>query len=492
MRPPAPFTFVFLLALAACGDDPIVPGDEPGISFPVGTNVSDTIGATPVQAVAVQVRGGDGGVAANEVVRVEAIRDSSVYHEMLAASLGSNLFESFLADTTDEKGMVHFRVRMGRRAGPARLVVTVPALGLQDTARFEILPGAPASFQGIPIDKGIPIGGTLSLDIGVADRHGNPRTDPVTYSGASAAGSVAGNVVTGKAFGNVTVVVTAGSLSTEAVIPVVPVASVAFNIYSAGSYGDTSAVYTANLDGSDARRVATSVAPLSAFGWRTSAWLSSTRLIYSDGALDYPRSLYVLDLTTGESTHLLPPEQQMEMQQQPSVSHDGSWIFFSGGTRWDYSIYRVRANGEDLQRISPEGAGHLTPAPAPDGTKVAYAAGAWERGFEIIDLATEEVRHIPVRGDHPRWSPDGNQIAYVSSDSNLRLINPDGMGDRSLAQAIFFVGGIDWSPDGAYIMGTDGTRLIIVETATGELVTVSVPGLGDGVMVSPVWRPETP
>lgn len=170
---------------------------------------------------------------------------------------------------------------------------------------------------------------------------------------------------------------------------------------------------------------------------------------------------------------------------EPGISfHEGYWI------------YRVRTNGEGLQRISPEGAplSHWTPAPSPDGSKVAYAAqGAWEGGFEIMDIATGEVQNIPASGEHPRWSPDGSQIAYVSYHGDLRSVRPDGTGDRLLtSEAQRFSGGIDWSPDGAYVVAeANGGRLTIVEVATGKAVSVAIPGV-EGIMSSPVWRPEAP
>lgn len=149
MRPLVILALVWLLIFVACGDDPTAPGDRPGISFPVGTNVSDTIDSTPVQAVRVQVRGPDGRVAANAVVRVEAVRDSLLRYEMLAAGLDARLYDTFLADTTDGEGVINFRVRMGRKAGTGRLLVTVPTLGLQDTA-FSHLHGQPGRIRPYP------------------------------------------------------------------------------------------------------------------------------------------------------------------------------------------------------------------------------------------------------------------------------------------------------------------------------------------------------
>ncbi len=47
----------------------------------------------------------------------------------------------------------------------------------------------------------------------------------------------------------------------------------------------------------------------------------------------------------------------------------------------------------------------------------------------------------------PEWSPDGNQIAYLQDDGELRIVNADGTGDHLVAT---IPGGtdFDWSPDG--------------------------------------------
>lgn len=493
MRTPAPIAFAALIALAACGDDPVVPGGPPGISFPRGANLSDTVDAVPVQALRVQVRGDDGRPAAHEIVRFEAVKGPLEQPEMQVAALSSRHFEAMMTDSTDEEGVVHVQVRMGRTAGTGRLLVTVPTLGLQDTARFEIRPGAAAALQGAATDAALPIGGMLALNMHVTDRYGNVRSDPVTYASSSPAVSVSGGVVTGRAFGNASVSASAGSLNAQVILQVVPVGSIAFNVYPDLS-GKLSAIYTSHLDGSEVTLRAHTAAGAGSWpGPMTPTWLSATELIYSDEVTSH-RPLHLLDLTTGTSRRFLAPGQQMQIEHHPQVTSEGNWLFFSGGTDRGYWLYRVRDNGEELQRISPVDAelSHWTPAPSPDGTRVAYTAqGAWEGGFEIMDLTTGQVRHIPVEGELPSWSPDGEQIAYLSGN-DLRSVKPDGTGDRSLtAQPHRFSGRIGWSPDGAYLVTTvDFTRLGIIEFATGEVVSVKM--LGDVTFASPVWRPEAP
>lgn len=494
MRIPAPLSLAVLLALVACGDDPVAPGGSPGISFPVGANVSDTIDATPVQALRVQVRGADGRPARNEVVRVEGVPDNVGSYEMLVGRLGGGYYQPLLADTTDEDGVIHVQVRMGPTTGLARLLVTAPALGLQDTARFDILPGAAAEIQLMTTGSTIPVGGTLALDARVADRRGNPRSDAVQYASSNSAASVSGNVVTALAFGNATISVNAGNLSAVVVVGIVPVGSIAFNVRPAHT-GQISTIYTANLDGSELVQRATTAAGVGYFGTMTPAWLSSTQLLYTDEGSG-GRPLYRLNMESGQSTRFLPPAEQMEIEQHPRVSRDGKWVVFSGGTYQGYWLYRVRVTGEDFQRLSPQNLplSHWMPAPSPDASQIAYGVqGAEEGGFEVMDLNGGGVRHIAVHGELPSWSPDGREIAYLSEHAQLRIVNADGTGDRPLAsESHRFGGGIDWSPDGAYIVAAaDAWQLAIVEVATGEVVTVAIPGI-EGYLGFPVWRPDAP
>ena len=137
-----------VLALAAAGCDggggPSGPEPKPGIGFVAGASVTDTALARPLQALIVEVRGDDGKPIPGLVVRFEGVphKSSSVYNQELEAYVGrveDNRILAFIADTTDAQGRVQALVQLGRIAGPARIAVTVPTLGMQDTFSIPVL-----------------------------------------------------------------------------------------------------------------------------------------------------------------------------------------------------------------------------------------------------------------------------------------------------------------------------------------------------------------
>jgi len=101
------------------------------------------------------------------------------------------------------------------------------------------------------------------------------------------------------------------------------------------------------------------------------------------------------------------------------------------------------------------------PQVAPDGTRVAYVVAA-------RDLATDKTNSdlwlVPIKGGeprrlttapgadtHPRWSPDGKQIAFVSNrggSAQVWLLPVDGGEARQLTKLPVDVAGPIWSPKG--------------------------------------------
>jgi Tol biopolymer transport system component len=124
-------------------------------------------------------------------------------------------------------------------------------------------------------------------------------------------------------------------------------------------------------------------------------------------------------------------------------------------------------------------------APSPDGRWLSYVTSNQDLG--LYNLLTGEKRlltHNPsgVRqgAEESIWSPDGKQIAYgwdcASMDCvELRLIRPDGSGDRLLYrdEKLSWIMPFDWSPDGesisvalTYKEGHHALALVQVQSAT--------------------------
>lgn len=146
------------------------------------------------------------------------------------------------------------------------------------------------------------------------------------------------------------------------------------------------------------------------------------------------------------------------------------------------------------------------PAWAPDGTQIAYIRldpFAGGPTINVIGLEGGESTEVAEDASAPRWSPDGDRIAFMSVDggmnqltapppSELRVVNADGTGLATLADASPYAGPPAWSPDGASIAVTGGSEtestIDVVDVGSGAVTTLA--GMEDAILVEPAWAPD--
>jgi Tol biopolymer transport system component len=130
-------------------------------------------------------------------------------------------------------------------------------------------------------------------------------------------------------------------------------------------------------------------------------------------------------------------------------------------------IARARSDGTGYQLLPMIAASQ--PAPSPDGSRVAFSAGAG--AVRVFDIGTSTVSTWSVAGLTPAWSPDGTRIAYRTNDG-VSIVNADGSGDHVLTTLVAFAP-LSWSPDSRWVIVPRGVGAALVDASTGSVVPLA-------------------
>jgi len=291
-----------------------------------GCNVTDTAAALLKSALVVEVRDSSGAIPPQgTVVRFATVVKSDALPEVLLLNpqLPSN-FDMIYDAQTDAAGRAGVIVRLGLSAGPARLTVSAASIGVQDTVRYTVLPGNVAGVRMSPSDTTLYTGRNFTFRGVAVDAHGNPRTDPVTYTGSAPGVSVSNaGLVSVSAIGRYTVTGAAGGASGSAGISVPPQGTIAADDELPGRGHE---IVTVALDGSDFR----SLTSVSVGGMSPQPrWIPGTnRIIYSTFAGMY-QLLRVVDQDGTVTPFIASPPATMTHQAEPAPSPNAPVVDFS-------------------------------------------------------------------------------------------------------------------------------------------------------------------
>lgn len=105
------------------------------------------------------------------------------------------------------------------------------------------------------------------------------------------------------------------------------------------------------------------------------------------------------------------------------------------------------------------------PQISPDGARIVYSrrwvdanADRWDSALWIMNADGGENRFL-AKGSSPRWSPDGNRIAFLASDEEgrlqifVRFLGPSG-GTTQITRVPHAPANLAWSPDSNFIAFT--------------------------------------
>lgn len=189
----------------------------------------------------------------------------------------------------------------------------------------------------------------------------------------------------------------------------------------------------------------------------------------------------------------------------PSFSPDGKQLAFTRGTSeyddtggfFTQSIVASNADGTGVRDLTDGRHLDLEPAWSPEGDVMAFTRG---------DLYPDGPRHqaglmlVPADGGEPEllfarkgiepsapeWSPDGDQIAFVSNE-RIHVINEDGSGLRKVAAGVRVHSTVSWSSDGQTLAfaGSEGIYTLTLEDPNPRLWKS-----GSQFQYSPEFSPE--
>lgn len=482
----------------ACSVDIGAPNKVPRIGVVSDITRSDTIDAEPGKPIVIAISDSSGSLRRDVTVNIAGTHTANGDMGMLVIDQngGANSATSLVSS-----GQATFKVLFGRTAGQWPIIITVPDLKFADTLWFTVKPGAPAYVTLRPSESTVVVGGTYQQSAIVIDRGGNqPNPAPaLTFSTVDPAIRVAANgVVTGVAYGRAGVRVRSGILNETAMVSVVPTGRLAAIAALPGATTDP-AIIVLGTDASGPRRYPE---PQDA---SAPAWTADATTIYYVGTsrvANPTQRIYSLALSDGAVSPLISDTVSALSGAKlisPAVSFDGAWVYFAtqivqtGPTAGE--IWRVHQDGSGVERLvtgAVAGSPYVvrtSPSPSPDGTRLAYvektiSPTTTANDIKILNLQSGNTLTISGSGaDEVRWSPTGAQLA-TKGGAGLYVVNADGSALTQLIPLVGPFGGLDWSPDGRWLLANLNGRATILEPTTGLQLPLNI----QGAIVS--WSPR--
>ncbi|HMU62867.1 MAG TPA: hypothetical protein PKA66_13875 [Gemmatimonadales bacterium] len=378
------------------------------------------------------------------------------------------------------------------------MLAEATAHGLSATASFATTVGQPASVRAPTRDTALRVGAGFRLRPRVFDLGGNPRADAVavtTLSGGSSIQVVDGDSLLATTIGRVAVRSSAFGLADTMWISVVPTGTLAaYSIGPSTANDDQLAVF--DTDGRDWRVLHTL---LFHYNFEPAVdWEPDGNAVAFQDAVGGLARLFRANMT-GTVTPLLSDANRQAEDQVPRYSRDGAWVYYTGVlTPWssEASLFRASQVGGGVERLTLSPSIYTTdaePDASPDGTRVVFVTdrpdfnpgGGNDFDLAILNLADSAITVLSLPARTPRWSPVGDQIAFISG-GQVWLVSPDGSNLTQLTSGTeTYRPGLSWAPDAQWLVAATESGIRVIEVQTG----LTLPLAFTRYFVSPSWRP---
>ena len=157
----------------------------------------------------------------------------------------------------------------------------------------------------------------------------------------------------------------------------------------------------------------------------------------------------------------------------PVWSPDDKQLAFSGTRGGISDIYVVNSDGKNLRQLTNDKYGDLQPAWSPDGRRIAFASdrspetdmailkiAKWH--ITVMDAQSGAIEVLPGQDGlnlNPQWSPDGQELAFISDRTGIPNVFLYNFANRQHYQITNVLGGVtaitEYSPAITWARGAD-------------------------------------
>ena len=169
----------------------------------------------------------------------------------------------------------------------------------------------------------------------------------------------------------------------------------------------------------------------------------------------------------------------------PEISRDGKWLVYSQAEPQE-DLLVSRLDGSERRMLTNDAHRDRRPRFSPDGQRIAFYSDrsgnyeVWTVARDGSDLRQHSRDPQRRNARHPTWSPDGSRLFFSRTGTTGEIIAVDRELDAPplltlppYVDPAYSFAGVDWSPDGGRIAGT-------LVSGSGERVGIAVYDLGLG------------